>query len=156
MYVIDEHAPLASVAVQTVIELPSSHVPAVLHEGPLPGLEPEPMLHAVLIADRASLQSWQVAQAKERPSPRSYVIELHTPLLSVVVHTCPGCVPPHTTLCTQSVELLDDVEDEQATTARVAPMPASSERPLMGRRTRARLRSFPRAQRFSKEATPPA
>jgi len=73
VYVMDEHAPFASEAVHTVIELPSEHVVPVVHVGPpLPLLLPEPPLedplpHAFVASDSAWAQSWQLAHWNDPP-----------------------------------------------------------------------------------------
>lgn len=93
-YVIDEHAPLASDAVHTVMTEPSEHVVPVVHDGlllsllppePEPEPEPEPLpLHALVASVSACAQSAQVAHWNEPPLI-SYEADMHTPFESCVV-----------------------------------------------------------------------
>jgi hypothetical protein len=63
VYVMDEHAPPVSVAVHTLMKLPSAHVLPLTQDGPppllLPPLPPllDPPPHAALAADWAEVQS---------------------------------------------------------------------------------------------------
>ncbi len=75
VYVMDEHAPLESVAVHTFIRLPSAHVLPFTQDGPppLPLLPPllDPPPHAELADAWAAAQSWQELHWKDSPLPLS-------------------------------------------------------------------------------------